>query len=119
MDEAGIDQAEVDRLYRGLYAGSVGVFDTIRTCLQTVKTEEKYKVMGRLWNAFQMLLQHCCPSDFQMIGRKLMEDQIKEINKVKSEFGKYKAEMLASIATTEKEFQECKKLLNEVSEEKD
>lgn len=26
--------------------------------------------------------------------------------------------MLASIATTEKEFQECKKLLNEVSEEK-
>ena len=46
--------------------------------------------MGRLWKAFCMLLQHCCPTEFIMIGRKLAEDQIEEVNKVKVEFQNYK-----------------------------
>jgi len=48
-----------------------------------VHKSEKYKVMGRLWNAFQMTLQNCCPTDFKSIGKKLVEDQINEINNVK------------------------------------
>ena len=40
-----------------------------------------------------MLLQNCCPNDFKMIGQKLVEDQVKEINNVKEEFSKYKAEI--------------------------
>lgn len=54
-----------------------------------------------------------------MIGRKLIEDQIKEINKVKSEFGGYKAEMDKSMIKTEAELIECRTQLNEVSDEKD
>ena len=86
LDKAGVHQNSVDRLYRGLYAGSVGVFDTIRTSILTVPEKDRYALMGRLWSAFQMLLQHCCPSNFKMIGRKLVEDQMAEINKVKREF---------------------------------
>lgn len=54
-----------------------------------------------------------------MIGRKLIEDQIKEINKVKSEFGGYKTEMDKSLIKTEAELIECRTQLNAVSDEKD
>ena len=93
LDKAGVDQQAVDRIYKGLFAGSVGVYDTLRTTLLNVPRTEQYKVMGNLWKAFQMLLQNCCPTDFKMIGQKLVEDQIEEINNVKVEFGRYKTEM--------------------------
>lgn len=76
LDKAGVDQLAVNRIYKGLYAASVGVFDTLRTTLTNVPKTERYKVMGNLWKAFQMLLQNCCPTDFKMIGQKLIEDQM-------------------------------------------
>ena len=48
-----------------------------------------------------MLLESCCPTDYQMIGQKLLEDQIKEINNVKEEFGRYKADMDEASKKTE------------------
>lgn len=56
LDKVGMHQNSVDRLYRGLYAGSMGVFDTIRTSILTVPEKDRYVVMGRLWTSFQMLL---------------------------------------------------------------
>ena len=52
LDKAGVDQHAVDRIYKGLYAASVGVFDTLRTTLSNVPHAGQYKVMGNLWKAF-------------------------------------------------------------------
>ena len=93
LDKAGVDQHAVDRIYQGLYAGSMGVYDTLRTTLSNVPKYEQYKVMGNLWKCFQMLLQNCCPNDFKMIAQKLVEDQVREINNVKEEFRGYKTEI--------------------------
>lgn len=52
LDKAGVNLDSVDRLYRGLYAGSVGVYDTIKTSIVTVPEKYRYNLMGRLWSAF-------------------------------------------------------------------
>ena len=75
--------------------------------------------MGNLWKCFEMLLQNCCPSDFKMIGQKLVEDQVHEINSVKAEFGKYKLEMDETSKKNEQKLGEMQRLYEEVSDEKE
>ena len=33
LDKAGVDQHAVDRIYKGLFSGSMGMYDTFRTTL--------------------------------------------------------------------------------------
>lgn len=119
LDKAGVAADAVNRIYKGLYAGSVGVFDTMRMSLENVPKSEKYKVMGNLWRCFEMLLQNCCPTDFQMVGQKLLEDSMYEINMLKSNFTKYKLELEDTNKKNLAKLKEMQQQFTEVSEEKE
>ena len=73
-----------------MYVNSVGFFDQMNSLIASVPSGNKHTVIGRLWKMYQYLMQYCCPTDFQMIAEKMMEDQVNAIKKVKDEFEQYK-----------------------------
>ena len=75
--------------------------------------------MGRLWKAFEMLLENCQPTDFKMVGQKLREDQIKEINKVTDDFNRNKDSLEIQKTNLMNELKDIKVLYDEVLEEKE
>lgn len=42
LDKAGVDQLAIDRIYRGLYAGSVGVYDILTSALINVNRSDRF-----------------------------------------------------------------------------
>ena len=119
LDRAGIDQKDIERIYSSLYANSSGFYDMLRSVLSNVSRSVKYQIMGRIWRAYQMLLENCCPTDFQSIEQKLKEDAVVEINKVREEFASYRAEIEGNSKKLEAELQSIQGIYTEVLEEKD
>ena len=86
--------------------------------MENVPASIKYQVMGRLWKAFEMLLQNCQPVDFMMIDQKLTEDSRFEINKMQKEFEAYKEQLDEEHKTMKEKLQTTLQSYAELLDEK-
>jgi len=52
LDKAGVGQEDVDRIYRALYTGSIGMYDNLKYALNKIPRGEQATVLGNLWKAY-------------------------------------------------------------------
>jgi len=69
LHSQGMDPVDIERIYRSLFVYSLGFYDMIFKCVQHAKN--KYSILSSLWKVFQILLEYCCKSNYQMMIVKL------------------------------------------------
>ena len=72
-----------------MYAKTNGFYDTLRYVFEPIG-EAAYTLMSRVWKAFEALLQYCCLTDYKEMADKMVEDKMKAVDQIKSEFEEYK-----------------------------
>jgi len=59
----GLPNEIVDRIYRSLYAHSVGFYELLKKVLIHLK-KERNAIITRLWKVFSVLLNYCCLTEY-------------------------------------------------------
>ena len=58
LNNSGVPEADIDRIYRGLFVYSIGFYEMIHRCLSHAKN--KYTILSSFWKVFAILLEYCC-----------------------------------------------------------
>lgn len=74
----------VDRIYQGLFVYSIGFYEMMNNTLNNAKT--KYSILANIWKVFQILLEYCCKSNYQMLVAKIGTEHQEEINRIRDDF---------------------------------
>lgn len=69
MNNVGVPETEIDRIYRGLFVYSIGFYEMVHKCLSHAKN--KYTMLSSVWKVFSILLEYCCKSNYQMMISKI------------------------------------------------
>ena len=80
LHSQGMDPVDIERIYRSLFVYSLGFYDMILKCVQHAKN--KYSILASLWKVFQILLEYCCKSNYQMMIVKLGTEHKEELEKI-------------------------------------
>lgn len=80
LHSQGMDPVDIERIYRSLFVYSLGFYDMILKCVQHAKN--KYSILASLWKVFQILLEYCCKSNYQMMIVKLGTEHKEELEKM-------------------------------------
>lgn len=84
LHSAGIPIESIDRLYRGLFVYSIGFYEMV---LKTVShSKNKYTILSSIWKVFQILLEYCCKSNYQMMVAKISTEHKTELDRIEDEF---------------------------------
>lgn len=59
---AGVDNNDIDRIYRGLFVYSIGFYEMLQKSL--VHAKGKYTYLSSIWKVFAILLEYCCKSNY-------------------------------------------------------
>ena len=115
---AGLQSADVDRIYRSLFVYSIGFFQLIRSILE--HTRRKYTIVTGLWKVYAMLLEYCCQFDYEMIITTLNIEKREELEQVEKDFREQMSknedqqkQMLESINASRMQLQQVQKDLVE------
>ena len=84
LHNAGIPIEDIDRLYRSLFVYSIGFYEMIQKAVQHAKN--KYSVLSSLWKVFQILLEYCCKSNYQMMVAKISTEHSNRLEEMQQEF---------------------------------
>lgn len=63
---------DIERIYRSLFVYSIGFYETIMNSVEHAKN--KYTILASLWKVFQILLEYCCKSNYQMLIAKITQE---------------------------------------------
>lgn len=77
LNDAGLTNEFVDRIYRALFVYSVGFYELIKKCLE--HTDKKYTIITSLWKVFAILLEYCCRTDYRMLIQEISVEHKKEM----------------------------------------
>lgn len=77
---------DIERIYRSLFVYSIGFYEMILKCVSHAKN--KYSILSSLWKVFQILLEYCCKSNYQMMVAKISTEHKAEIDRLEDEFNK-------------------------------
>ena len=91
LNNAGVPEADIDRIYRGLFVYSIGFYEMIHKCL--THAQNKYTILSSFWKVFAVLLEYCCKSNYEMMISKIVTEHMETIAKIEGEARKEK-EML-------------------------
>jgi hypothetical protein len=80
LHSQGMDPVDIERIYRSLFVYSLGFYEMILKCVQHAKN--KYSILASLWKVFQILLEYCCKSNYQMMIVKLGTEHKEELEKI-------------------------------------
>ncbi len=80
LHSQGMDPVDIERIYRSLFVYSLGFYEMILKCVQHAKN--KYSILASLWKVFQILLEYCCKSNYQMMIVKLGTEHKEELEKM-------------------------------------
>ena len=69
LNNVGVPEPNIDRIYRGLFVYSIGFYEMIHKCLAHAKN--KYTLLSAVWKVFSILLEYCCKSNYQMMISKI------------------------------------------------
>lgn len=78
LQNSGIPNEMVDRIYRALFVYSVGFYELIKKCLE--HTEKKYTIITAIWRVFSILLEYCCRTDYRMLISEIEQEHEKKIS---------------------------------------
>ena len=84
LQNAGIPNDTVDRIYRALFVYSVGFYELIKKCL--MHTGKKYTIITAIWKVFSILLEYCCRTDYRMLISEIERDHEKRISEIRAQF---------------------------------
>lgn len=74
LADVGLNNEEIDTIYRELFVYSVGFYSMITEV--TTKVNAEYKAVAGLWKVFAILLENCCHIDYQLVVSSIeMENQ--------------------------------------------
>jgi hypothetical protein len=94
LNNAGIPEEVINRIYRCLFVYSTGFHQLISKLLQ--HTDGKYRVIKNIWRTFAVLLEYCCKTDYDSllddIEREYREKQEDIENSFKDEIESLKNE---------------------------
>jgi hypothetical protein len=65
LNNNGIPNDLIDRIYRCLFVYSVGFYEMISKVIQ--HSEQKYTLITRIWKVFAVVLEYCCLTDYKMM----------------------------------------------------
>jgi gas vesicle protein len=88
LHSSGISIESIDRIFRGLFVYSIGFYEMILRCVQHAKN--KYSIMSSLWKVFQILLEYCCKSNYQMLIAKISNEHKSHVDHLEEEFNREK-----------------------------
>lgn len=86
LHSSGVSIDGIDRIFRGLFVYSIGFYEMILRCVQHAKN--KYSIMSSLWKVYQILLEYCCKSNYQMLIAKISNEHKTQIDNLEDEFNK-------------------------------
>jgi hypothetical protein len=69
LHTAGTPIEMIERLYSGLFVYSIGFYEMVLKCVPHAKN--KYTNLSSHWKVFQILLECCCKSNYQMMVAKI------------------------------------------------
>ena len=93
LNNAGVPEGDIDRIYRGLFVYSTGFYEMIHRCL--VHAQNKYTILSSFWKAFSILLEYCCKSNYQMMISQISTDHQEALERLETELRK-ESDMLKS-----------------------
>lgn len=65
LNNEGIPNETVDRIYRALFVYSVGFYELLNKVLS--HTPKKYTVVTNLWKVYAVLLEYCNRADYKLL----------------------------------------------------
>ena len=75
----GLQRSDVERLFRGLYVHSFGVFQLFKDIMAKFKHDivgtigKRAHFLGNVWRVYQILVEFCSPSDYKSVTASLEE----------------------------------------------
>lgn len=84
LQNSGIPNDMVDRIYRALFVYSVGFYELIKKCLD--HTEKKYTIITAIWRVFSILLEYCCRTDYRMLISEIEQGHEKKISELRNHY---------------------------------
>ena len=84
LHSQGLAPDDINRIYRSLFVYSIGFYEMILKCVQHAKN--KYTILSSLWKVFQILLEYCCKSNYQMLLNKISAEHTAEIDRLEESF---------------------------------
>ncbi len=82
----GVPIEDIERIYRSLFVYSIGFYEMILNCTQ--HATNKYSILSSLWKVFQILLEYCCKSNYQMMVAKISTEHKVELDRMEDEYTK-------------------------------
>jgi len=71
--------AIVNRMYRALFVYSLGFYQIIQHCSQHIM-QERFHLQSRIWKVYQILLEYCSKTDYELITRQSKFYQERSVN---------------------------------------
>jgi hypothetical protein len=88
LQQAGLNEELIDRIYRALFVYSVGFYELIGKCLE--HTNNKYTIIVAIWKVYAILLEYCCRTDYQTMISRIVSENDDEKEKLRTFFeGKF------------------------------
>ena len=84
LHSQGVPIADVERIYRSLFVYSIGFYEMILKCVQ--HANNKYSILSSLWKVFQILLEYCCKSNYQMMVAKISTEHRAELDRIEESY---------------------------------
>ena len=84
LHSQGLPMEDIERIYRSLFVYSIGFYEMILKCVTHAKN--KYSILSSLWKVFQILLEYCCKSNYQMMIAKISTEHSQQIEKLEDQF---------------------------------
>ncbi|CAI2368650.1 unnamed protein product [Moneuplotes crassus] len=72
LNNAGIPEEVIDRIYRCLFVYSTGFHQLLTKLLK--HTNGKYKIIKNIWKTFSVLLEYCCKTDYDSLLQDIEKD---------------------------------------------
>ena len=84
LQDGGIPNDMVDRIYRALFVYSVGFYQLVNKAL--MHTNKKYTIITAIWKVFSILLEYCCRTDYRMLISEIEKDHENNMAKLEKKF---------------------------------
>lgn len=67
LTSKGVDNKNVDRIYRSLFVYSVGFFELLKQQMSNVSEENSLNLLMNLWKTYGVLLEYSCRTEYRLL----------------------------------------------------
>ncbi|CDW82237.1 UNKNOWN [Stylonychia lemnae] len=85
LTNMGIPNESVNRIYRSLFVFSVGFYELMTECTKYLDVN-RVTVQSQIWKVFQVLLEYCCKTDYQLITQQMEKNHQGEVEDIENKY---------------------------------